>query len=143
MISYIHSTAKHRRSGTTLQKHKWRGSLSREERTREVLPGFPWEGTFETRLQVEEYLSEDEVVCLMCGKLYKNLGIHTKRIHNLDAHDYRIRYNIPQRYALQGKATNALVRDRVSQPHRIAHFLKVSVNGGPGAKPNPIRSLLK
>lgn len=120
---FIYSNAKNRRSGTTMQRMPLRGSLSRAESAREVLAGYPLCTPFESRESIEEYLAGDEVTCLLCGKAYKMLAPHIKRIHQLDADDYRWRYNIPAYFGLVGKSTSEKKQALSSRPERIA-FVK-------------------
>lgn len=104
-MSYIYSPAKNRRSGSTMQKMPLRGSLSRWEKAREVRPGYPVESPFTCRAAVDSYLSGSEVTCLLCGKEYKFLGPHIKRVHHIDSGDYKEKYGIPQNRGLGAEET--------------------------------------
>ncbi len=95
-MSYIHSASKHRRSGNAMQKMPRRGQLSRAQRARQILPGYPWDGHFTTREQVADYLSGDRIACLLCGKTYELLAPHVRRIHGLPIEEYKARFGIPQ-----------------------------------------------
>lgn len=119
-MKFIYSPAKSRRSGSSMQKMPLRGSLTRAQKAREVSSGYPRCEPFKTRSEIDEYVSGDEIECLLCGRAFKNLGIHLKRIHQMYADDYRFRYNIPAHYGLVGKSTSDRMRDNSSQPDRIA-----------------------
>ncbi len=95
-MSYIYSTAKHRRSATTMQKHMPRSAVNRYEAAREIMQGYPWLGKFGTREQVDEYLGGAEITCLLCGKKYKCLAPHVKRVHGVSAENYKELFGLPQ-----------------------------------------------
>lgn len=104
MMKFIYAPAKHRRSGSTMQKQKaYRSAQARFDAARKVLPGFPWKEKFKTRAQIDEYLSHDKITCLICGKCFVMLAPHIKRIHGIDASDYKYRFGIMQK---QGLSTN-------------------------------------
>lgn len=100
---YIYSSSKNRRSGTAMQKLPLRGSLTAWEEKRVVLTGFPVTEVFKSDAEVTAYLDHEKITCLLCGKEYTNLGTHSKRIHQIDADDYRRRYHIPSKFGLIGK----------------------------------------
>jgi predicted transcriptional regulator len=102
-----------------MQKVPHRGSLTRAQKSREVLSGYPRCEPFKTRTEIEEYVSADEIECLLCGRAFKNLGIHLKRIHQMYPDDYRYRYNIPAHFGLVGKSTSDRMSANSSQPDRI------------------------
>lgn len=78
-----------------MQKRMPRGEIRRYEEAREVLPEYPWRGKFETREQVDRYLGTAEITCLLCGKTYKCLAPHVKRIHKVSAEDYKEFFGLP------------------------------------------------
>ena len=61
---------------------KSKRALRRAKARRKVLPGFPIEQPFESIEDVREYMSGDKIVCLRCGKEYKELGIGAVRRGN-------------------------------------------------------------
>jgi hypothetical protein len=67
---------------------------------RKVLQGYPITEPFQSVEAVRDYLSGDRVICLICGKSYKALGIHIEKIHGITVDGYRERYNIPWTYGL-------------------------------------------
>ena len=71
------------------------------------------ERPFESRAEVDEYLAGDEVLCLECGRYYSTLGPHLKRVHGIDAREYRSIWKIPAGMALAGVAYRA-TRSRVA-----------------------------
>jgi len=50
--------------------------------------------------QVEAYLSQPRIKCLVCGAFFKSLGMHLK-LHGMTADDYRMRFGIPFVCALE------------------------------------------
>lgn len=129
-MTYIYSRAKNRRSGSTMQKQKARGSAEKFKNARAVIPGYPKTEKFKTEDEIEEYLSGDRITCLLCGKLYVQLGgYHTVRIHNMTAYDYKEMFGIPQKYALTGDGKSDGARKYWSSPEGLAKFAKArSVN---------------
>lgn len=121
-----------------MQKMQMRGAFSRAERAREVLSGYPKSEPFECREEIERYLAADEIACLLCGKPYKMLALHLKRIHQIDAGDYRWRYNIPAHFGLVGKSTSQKKQCNSSAPDRIV-FIKALGKTSGGAKAVPGR----
>ncbi len=86
-----------------MQKMPWRGAHKRQLAAREVMPGYPWEGQFQSREEVDHYLAGDQVTCLLCGKPYVLLASHTKRVHYLAVEDYKVRFGIPQGRGVCGR----------------------------------------
>ena len=68
-----------------------------------VLPGYPWEGKFQTKDEVRAYLDETKVTCLLCGRKYIHLACHIALGHDVSCDDYKERYGIPWSYGLAGK----------------------------------------
>jgi predicted transcriptional regulator len=50
---------------------------------------------FQTREQVDEYLSGEAIECLICGRRFNGLHMHLKFKHGITDDDYRQRYGIP------------------------------------------------
>lgn len=64
-----------------------------------VIPNYPWEGGFENTDQIDMYLSGKSITCLICGHEYAALGKHLAK-HAMNSRDYKVKFNIPLRYAL-------------------------------------------
>lgn len=124
-MSYIHATARHRRSGSTMQKKKARGALEKFEFARSILPGYPKPDKFTCMEEVEDYLTGEKIVCLLCGKLYRQLAPHTKRIHNLEAADYKEMFGIPQKRGLVGEGKNDAARRYWTSPEARPNIEKM------------------
>jgi hypothetical protein len=60
----------------------------------------PQQKPFVTMAQVEAYLSQPRIRCLVCGVSFRSLGMHLK-FHGMTADDYRIRFGIPFVCALE------------------------------------------
>ncbi len=70
---------------------------------RRILPSFPIEGQFKTMKEVDDYLSEDKIQCLLCGRYFHIIStLHLNRIHHMTADEYRELYGIPWNRALIG-----------------------------------------
>lgn len=75
-------------------------AAKRRANRRRVLDGFPIDRPFESIKEVREYLSGDKIVCLLCGRSFRTLGLHLRKIHDMTPDEYRERYNIPWTYGL-------------------------------------------
>jgi hypothetical protein len=75
---------------------------------RKVLPGFPVDKVFQTKEEIDEYLSGDRIVCLLCGKSYKSLCSHIG-VHGFNVDGYREKYGLPFRSGLCGENTSELI----------------------------------
>ena len=67
------------------------------------LKQFPWLGRFESKTEIDEYLSGDKVQCLLCGKLFKALPPHLERTHNITADDYREQNEVRNRFEARNR----------------------------------------
>lgn len=50
---------------------------------------------FTTLGQVETYLSQPRIQCLLCGELRSSLGAHLAKVHKMTGDEYRVRFGIP------------------------------------------------
>ena len=67
---------------------------------RTVLPGYPRKFKFVDPDALRRYFEGDRIVCLMCGKTYRKLGVHLLKIHTMTPDEYRARFGIPWTYGL-------------------------------------------
>lgn len=104
MSVYIYQPSKHRRSGSAMQKQAWRGSKAYRASRETVMDGYPMTEPFATREQISRYLDADKIACLICGRAFAGLPPHIKRVHGVDAADYKSRFGLPQQTPLMGKA---------------------------------------
>jgi hypothetical protein len=74
---------------------------------------FPWNGRFETKAEIDDYLGGDKVRCLLCGKSLKALPTHIGRAHGVTADDYRERYGLPWRRGLCGAGTSEKISENM------------------------------
>ena len=77
----------------------------RAARLRQVLPGFPRSEPFTTIEEAKKYVSEDKVICLLCGQKKKAIGTHLIKLHSMSTEDYRQKYGIPYGIGLTGQPT--------------------------------------
>ena len=80
---------------------------------RKVLAGYPIEEPFNSIHEVRNYLNNDKIVCLLCGKKYKSLGLHLVQIHEMEVDTYREKYKIPWRYGLTGVSSKENYRNNM------------------------------
>lgn len=90
-------------------------SIQRFKARRRVLPGFPILTPFKDLKAVRDYLSGDRVVCLLCGKSYKDVGKHIRKIHGMTPDQYRSHYKIPWTYALCCSETSEAYSARIAE----------------------------
>jgi hypothetical protein len=104
-----------------------RAARKRAQR-RKVLEGFPITRAFESIDEVKEYLSGDKIICLLCGKAYKSLGVHLLRIHDVAVDEYRERYKIPWTYGVLSKKSHEAYSKTMTR--RIAEGFDPSMPAG-------------
>lgn len=81
-----------RRKSTGLWKQR---NERRKIGRRQTMDGYPVLGHSFTKAEVDDYFSGDRIVCLLCGKKYRNLGNHLPRVHSMTGDEYRQRYGLP------------------------------------------------
>jgi hypothetical protein len=91
-----------------------RRNAERRASRRFVKAGFPVAEPFTCREEVDSYLAHDpdKITCLLCGKLYRKLGLHLHTIHGLSVDDYKLHYGIP--------AGRSLTSDECAEAYRSA-----------------------
>lgn len=62
---------------------------------RKIVQGFPREFVFESREELNTYLSGDRVTCLRCGHSFRILDTHLRCAHGMTSDEYRQMYGIP------------------------------------------------
>lgn len=84
----------------------------REGISGEPLPGFPREDCFSTMEEILEYTSHVKIQCLLCGRAFRALNTHIKRVHGLEsAREYKLRFGIPFNVGLVGVETEKILHD--------------------------------
>lgn len=115
--------------GTGYLGHKESDLRSKRKRAarRSIKQGFPIIEKFTSIEDVREYLSGDRVICLLCGKTYKDVGKHL-RVHDISPDQYREMYNIPWTYPLccheTSEAFSEAVRKRI-EDGKMEHLFEV------------------
>jgi len=79
-------------------------------RPRKPLPGYPIEEPFKSREAIEDYLSDDRIICLLCGRPFKALCGHLT-IHGITGDEYKDRYNIPYSFGLARETTRKKISE--------------------------------
>ena len=96
-------------------------------RKKSSLPGFPWQGQFTTKSEIDEYFSNpDGIQCLLCGRIYKSLNGHLQIIHGASHEEYRARYGLPWRRGLVSQNVSKKISEALTRRIRNGTF-----------KPNP------
>lgn len=72
---------------------------------------------FQTKEDLQRYLSADTIVCLVCGKHCRALNTHL-RVHGITAVEYRREFGIPATCGLASPASRALYKAAVT-PEKI------------------------
>lgn len=67
----------------------------RKKVTREKFSGYPRLVPFESPEEIERYLSQEEIDCLICGRRLRALSAHLARIHRVSTDDYKLRFGLP------------------------------------------------
>lgn len=62
---------------------------------RVVYEGYPREKPFETPEEIYDYLNQDLIDCLLCGRRLGSLPAHLARIHRMSTDDYKTKYGLP------------------------------------------------
>lgn len=106
-------------------------------RSRNPLPGYPVEEPFRSREAIEDYLSDDRIICLLCGRPFKALTSHLGVIHGVTGDEYKDKYNIPYSYGLARETTRKLhsqkMQERLKDPKELER-LRNLVNEVAGAR---------
>lgn len=91
------------RAGGNKPEHAFRADrhAERARARRKVMAGFPILEPFRSKQDVDRYLGQPKIQCLLCGKWYKRLAGHL-RIHEISEDEYRERYRIPWSAGLLG-----------------------------------------
>lgn len=76
---------------------------------------------FQTMEEVDDYLSGDTIICLVCHRRLQRLDRHLQTMHDMNANAYRERFGIPGRRSLTSAATRAR-----SAIERIEEFKRVT-----------------
>ena len=73
---------------------------TRKAHSARISPGFPMEVPFRSIDEVNQYLDEEKLLCLLCGRCFINLERHTAQAHDVSADEYKERYGMPWGAAL-------------------------------------------
>ncbi|MGI9489080.1 MAG: MucR family transcriptional regulator [Geminicoccaceae bacterium] len=86
-------------------------NLQRREARRVVLRGYPIEPRALTKTEIDDYFSGDRIICLLCGKSYKNLGVHLHHLHGVPPDEYRGMFGLPWSKGLVGQSSFEAYRE--------------------------------
>ncbi|HEX3880838.1 MAG TPA: MucR family transcriptional regulator [Bryobacteraceae bacterium] len=91
---------------------------------------------FETEEEVDAYLSNNRIRCLICGKLMQCLGTHLRLVHRTTPDEYRSEFGIPAKRPLWSAASLSAwphARERKA-PKPMVRMRRLSLRG----RPNPV-----
>jgi hypothetical protein len=74
------------------------------------LPGYPWKRRFNSLEEINAYMNQDRLTCLLCGHNYASLTNHLIRRHHIHPDRYKERYCITYKTRLAGKTWRAKAR---------------------------------
>jgi hypothetical protein len=74
---------------------------------------------FTTKAAALDYLDNEELECLVCGKAFVNLGAHLFKHHGVTAREYKVAFNLPRKMGLitpsvRAKLQAAVFRDQAN-----------------------------
>jgi predicted transcriptional regulator len=72
---------------------------------------------FETIAEVDDYLSEDTITCLICDARLQRLDKHLS-LHRMSVDEYRVRFNIPFDRSLMSAPCRAHIRANLARVNR-------------------------
>lgn len=91
---------------------------------RRCLPGFPWQGQFQTEDEVRRYFSGDRINCLLCGRSFRRVSVHVQKIHGINEDAYRVRFGLPRSRGLVSEACHEAYAQHSSNPEQLERFAK-------------------
>lgn len=110
MAKEINNKTPRRQQVRDIEKGERRASVS----------GYPRLTKFTSPQEVYEYLGQDEIDCLLCGRRFGSLAAHLSRIHRMTSDDYRERYGLPYRKGLTSKGfTESLRATQLAAPKAL------------------------
>ncbi len=74
------------------------------------LPGYPSNVRFSDQEQINNYLNNEKLICLLCGKSYKFLTLHLV-VHGHNAHSYKELFGIISEQGLVGTEIRKKMQD--------------------------------
>lgn len=104
---------------------------------------YPWDGTFQSREEVDAYLSHETITCLLCGGSFEGLAHHLL-MHGVTSREYKLRFGITLNRGLVSARLTALRRDAVRRTFldaekRAARSERIHLlgkrNNSPGHRP--------
>ena len=95
-----------------------------EERALEGAIGFARSATEEApKIEPSQSIQKDKVICLECGKEFKQLTSRHLREHGMNSKEYRSKYGFTARQALSAKTLSAK-RRKIAKERNLGDMLK-------------------
>ena len=118
---HLHKSRTRKSYGENTTKRQSLGMNRIWHKRRAVLDGFPWEGQFKTREEVDAYFSGDRITCLLCGKSFKMLCTHLVKVHGISVDSYKERFGLPWcRGLCAGETRNIISKSQRKRSERVS-----------------------
>lgn len=88
---------------------------------------------FQTMQEVDDYLSGNVIVCLVCGKRLQRLNIHLQKTHNITPDEYRRQFGIPSTRSLTSAPSRAKSGAAMT-PERIEALKRLGTHNNPAIR---------
>jgi hypothetical protein len=103
-------------SGKALSRQIW--AISKKNKNSKATSIMPLkEIAFKTKSEVDNYLNNEKIECLVCGNCYTKLGTHLIQAHEVDPYKYKRILGLPTGRGLAGTVLRAKVAENTRQMH--------------------------
>ena len=96
------------RSNNNRTANKKLSKILRDAALRKIEPGFPIETPFTCTKDINDYFSGETILCLLCGRRMKALGMHLRVIHGTTVDEYKEKYGLPYSRGLDSSPTRKI-----------------------------------
>ena len=97
---------------------------------------------FQTMQEIEDYLGEPTIRCLICGRRFQRLNRHVQHAHDITPDEYKFEFGIPFTRGLVSLPSGAKTTAANMRPERIAQITHIKRNQSQG-KPRPLAPAMR